>query len=67
MESLYKELLNLRTTYGDIFSLRFMFTDVIVLNGPEVIKQALVTHAEDFSERPQLFFAKVGRKNKGKT
>ena len=66
MESLYKELLNLRTTYGDIYSLRFMFTDVIVLNGPEIIKEALITHAEDFSQRPQLFSLKVGRKNKGK-
>ena len=61
---LRKKLAALRDQYGDIFSLRFMLTDVIVLNGPDVIRHALITNADDFSERPQLFTSRV-RKNKG--
>ncbi|XP_040847342.1 cytochrome P450 2D17-like isoform X2 [Ochotona curzoniae] len=42
----------LRGRYGDVFSLQLAWTPVVVLNGPAVVHEALVTHGEDTSDRP---------------
>lgn len=44
--------LQLRGRYGDVFSLQLAWTPVVVLNGPAVVHEALVTHGEDTSDRP---------------
>uniref|UniRef100_G1TU02 unspecific monooxygenase n=1 Tax=Oryctolagus cuniculus TaxID=9986 RepID=G1TU02_RABIT len=42
----------LRRRYGDVFSLQLAWTPVVVLNGPAVIREALVTYGEDTADRP---------------
>ncbi|XP_069907394.1 cytochrome P450 2D/II isoform X1 [Oryctolagus cuniculus] len=42
----------LRHHYGDVFSLQLAWTPVVVLNGPAVIREALVTYGEDTADRP---------------
>nr|XP_033785237.1 cytochrome P450 2D15-like [Geotrypetes seraphini] len=38
--------------YGDVYSLQFCWTNVVVLNGFKVMKQALVIKSEDIADRP---------------
>ncbi|CAG5115329.1 unnamed protein product [Candidula unifasciata] len=45
----------LREKFGDIFSLYMGGTLVVVLNGYDVIKEALVKKADVFSDRPSFF------------
>uniref|UniRef100_A0A4W3JDZ5 Uncharacterized protein n=1 Tax=Callorhinchus milii TaxID=7868 RepID=A0A4W3JDZ5_CALMI len=48
--------------YGNIFSLQFGWTDVVVLNGYETIKEGLVKKSEDTSDRPILpIYEKYGK------
>lgn len=49
--------LQLRHRYGDVFSLQLAWTPVVVLNGPAVIREALVTYG-DTSNRPYTHTAK---------
>ncbi|XP_062058741.1 cytochrome P450 2D17-like isoform X2 [Lepus europaeus] len=42
----------LRHRYGDVFSLQLACTPVVVLNGPAVMREALVTCGEDTADRP---------------
>ena len=44
-----------RRRYGDVFSLYMGSRLVVVLNGYDVIKEALVKHAAVFSNRPKMF------------
>ncbi|KAK7108790.1 cytochrome P450 2U1-like [Littorina saxatilis] len=44
-----------RRQYGDVFSLYLGSRLVVVLNGYDVIKDALVKHADIFSVRPKMF------------
>ncbi|XP_046583343.1 cytochrome P450 2J6-like [Haliotis rubra] len=59
---LYK---NLRQKYGDIFSLYVFHKPLIVLNGYNVIKEAIVKNADVFSDRPRSFFTDFFSKGKG--
>ncbi|PVD29098.1 hypothetical protein C0Q70_11695 [Pomacea canaliculata] len=43
-----------RRQYGDVFSLYLGSQLVVVLNGYKVIKDALVKHADEFSDRPHV-------------
>ncbi|KAK3586150.1 hypothetical protein CHS0354_033278 [Potamilus streckersoni] len=47
----------MRTKYGDIFSLYFGHQLMIVINGYETIKAVLVKHGALFSERPHNFLS----------
>ncbi|KYO17440.1 cytochrome P450 2D6 isoform A [Alligator mississippiensis] len=38
--------------FGNVFSLQYFWTNVVVLNGYEAVKDALVQKAEDFADRP---------------
>ncbi|XP_046583344.1 cytochrome P450 2J4-like [Haliotis rubra] len=59
---LYK---NLRQKYGDIFSLYVFHKPLIVLNGYNVIKEAIVKNADVFSDRPHSFVNDFIAKGKG--
>lgn len=40
--------------YGDVFQIRVFFRNIVVLNGLETIRQALLKQSEDFAGRPEL-------------
>ncbi|XP_004642430.1 cytochrome P450 2D6-like [Octodon degus] len=44
----------LRHRFGDVFSLQLGWTPVVVLNGPSAVREALVDHSEDTSDRPSV-------------
>ena len=48
----YLQLTKYSKKYGNVFSLFYGSHPVIVLNGPQVIREALVTKAEYLSDRP---------------
>ncbi|XP_042201971.1 cytochrome P450 2D15-like [Callorhinchus milii] len=50
----YTSFEKLRGKYGNTFSLQFGWTDVVVLNGYETIKDGLVKKSEDTSDRPNI-------------
>ncbi|XP_025098705.1 cytochrome P450 2U1-like [Pomacea canaliculata] len=54
-----------RRRYGDVFSLYVGSQLVVVLNGYKVIKDALVKHADVFSDRPHIYLTDYISKNKG--
>ncbi|XP_033743127.1 cytochrome P450 2H1-like [Pecten maximus] len=55
----------LRRTYGDVFSIRVGTQLLVVLNGYDVIKDALVKRADEFSDRPILFINSILTKGRG--
>lgn len=40
--------------YGDVFSLQYFWQNMVVLNGFEVMKEALMQKSEDIADRPQF-------------
>ncbi|OCT83136.1 cytochrome P450 2D19 [Xenopus laevis] len=50
--SLHNNYKELAKQYGDVFSLKFFWQNVVVLNGYEAIKEALLQKSEDFADRP---------------
>lgn len=40
--------------YGSVFSIKIGTKKVVVLCGYKAVKDALVTHAEEFAERPEI-------------
>ncbi|XP_069346726.1 cytochrome P450 2D17-like isoform X1 [Eulemur rufifrons] len=42
----------LRRRFGDVYSLQLAWTPVVVLNGLEAVREALVKHNEDTADRP---------------
>nr|KAF6274076.1 cytochrome P450 family 2 subfamily D member 6 [Pipistrellus kuhlii] len=42
----------LRSRFGDVFSLQLAWTPVVVINGLEAVREALVQRSEDTSDRP---------------
>ncbi|KAM3930489.1 cytochrome P450 2K1-like [Leptodactylus fuscus] len=56
----HKTLLELSKKYGTIFSVQIGFDKLVVLCGYETIKDALLNHGDEFSDRPKLeLFAKT--------
>ena len=49
----------LRKTYGDIFSLRVANTEVVVINGYDNIKRALIAQAKQFNDRPDITWTHI--------
>ncbi|XP_062887821.1 cytochrome P450 2J2-like, partial [Mobula hypostoma] len=47
-------LFQLRKKYGDVVSLEFGWTNLVVLSGYKTLKEALVKKSEDFADRPSL-------------
>ncbi|MEE6507511.1 hypothetical protein FKM82_025294 [Ascaphus truei] len=50
----YKTFLELSKKYGSIFSIQIGMTKMVVLCGYDTVKDALVNHAEEFSERAKV-------------
>ncbi|KAM4043860.1 uncharacterized protein ACNLHF_014153 [Anomaloglossus baeobatrachus] len=50
----YKTFLELSKKFGPVFSVQIGSEKVVVLCGYETVKDALVNHAEEFSERPYV-------------
>ncbi|MEE6507527.1 hypothetical protein FKM82_025297 [Ascaphus truei] len=50
----YKTFLELSKKYGNVFSFKIGMKKMVVLCGYETVKDALVNHAEEFSERPKI-------------
>ncbi|XP_071999893.1 cytochrome P450 2K1-like [Engystomops pustulosus] len=50
----HKALLEMSKKYGTVFSVQLGFDKLVVLCGYETIKDALVNHADEFSDRPKL-------------
>ncbi|XP_073442756.1 cytochrome P450 2D15-like [Dendrobates tinctorius] len=49
------ETLNqVRKEFGDVFSLQYFWTKMVVLNGFEVVKEALINNPEDSADRPRF-------------
>ncbi|XP_072452401.1 cytochrome P450 2D6 [Notamacropus eugenii] len=53
-KNLHGSFRQLRKKFGDVFSLQMIWTPVVVLNGPEAVREALVQKSEDTSDRPSL-------------
>lgn len=44
----------LRRRFGDVFSLQLAWTPMVVINGLEAVREALVYHSEDTADRPPV-------------
>lgn len=44
----------LAETYGDVYSLRLGQKWMVVLNGPKILKEALVCQGDSVADRPDL-------------
>eukprot|EP00062_Callorhinchus_milii_P026956 gi/632989687/ref/XP_007883780.1/ PREDICTED: cytochrome P450 2K1-like [Callorhinchus milii] len=65
LSRLHESLMQLSEKHGCIFSLRLGQQDTVVLTGYEVVKDALVNHAEEFMGRPHDHVNSIHRKNHG--
>ncbi|XP_077130961.1 cytochrome P450 2K1-like isoform X1 [Ranitomeya variabilis] len=52
LEKPHESLMQLSEKYGEVFTLHFGPKKMVILSGYRIIMEALVTRAEDFSERP---------------
>ncbi|KAM5164328.1 cytochrome P450 2K4-like [Mantella aurantiaca] len=50
----YKTFLELAKKYGSVFSVQIGTQKMVILCGYETVKDALINHAEEFSERPHI-------------
>ncbi|KAM4771243.1 cytochrome P450 2K4-like [Rhinophrynus dorsalis] len=53
-EKPYKTLMELSKKFGSVFSIQLGTEKIVVLCGYETVKDALVNHAEEFSDRPNI-------------
>ncbi|XP_069823410.1 cytochrome P450 2D15-like [Dendropsophus ebraccatus] len=54
-------LRQLRKEFGDVFSLQYFWRKIVVLNGFEVLKEALINRSEDIADRPRFpIYEKIG-------
>ncbi|XP_029986738.1 cytochrome P450 1A1 [Sphaeramia orbicularis] len=51
----YLSLTAMSKRYGDVFQIQIGMRPVVVLNGNETIRQALIKQGEDFAGRPDLY------------
>ncbi|XP_071965574.1 steroid 17-alpha-hydroxylase/17,20 lyase-like [Antedon mediterranea] len=59
----YVALHQIGKQYGEVFMVSLAFKDVLVLNSPEVIREAFVLRKDDFSGRPHVY--SIGRLSRG--
>ncbi|XP_075430121.1 cytochrome P450 2D6-like [Ascaphus truei] len=53
-KNLHVSFSQLNKKYGDVYSVQFFWKNIVVLNGFEVIKEALINKSEDFADRPRF-------------
>ncbi|XP_006890126.1 PREDICTED: cytochrome P450 2D6-like isoform X2 [Elephantulus edwardii] len=56
VRNMHHSLGQLRRRYGDVFSLQLAWTPMVVINGLEAMREALVARGEDTADRPPLPF-----------
>ncbi|XP_077204285.1 cytochrome P450 2J5-like [Paroedura picta] len=62
----YKDtIIKLAKQYGDIYMLWLGPVPVVVLTGYEAVKEGMISHLEDFAERPETPFLKAFAKGRG--
>ncbi|KAM5164233.1 uncharacterized protein ACMZJ9_006735 [Mantella aurantiaca] len=62
MEKPHKTFIELSKTYGPVIGLQLGMEKIVVLSGYDAIKDALINHAEQFSDRPRIpLFNKITR------
>ncbi|XP_022080259.1 cytochrome P450 1A1-like [Acanthaster planci] len=64
-ETLHVSLYQLAQKYGDVYQIRIGSRPVVVLNGIETIKQALVKQSTDFAGRPDFISSQVMKEING--
>ncbi|XP_044145408.1 cytochrome P450 2C5-like [Bufo gargarizans] len=65
MSKPHKTFMELSTTYGPVFSVQMGMTKTVVLCGYEAVKDALINHADAFSDRPYVPVTAKFAKNNG--
>ncbi|XP_069832025.1 cytochrome P450 2C14-like [Dendropsophus ebraccatus] len=65
MSKPHKTFMELAKTYGPVFSVQIGMTKAVVLSGYEVVKDALINHADVFSNRPHAPVTAKFSKNNG--
>ncbi|XP_040203585.1 cytochrome P450 2K6-like [Rana temporaria] len=59
-----KDFMKLSKKYGPVFSIQLGLEKMVVLSGYDIIKDALINHADEFNERPDgPIFAKTTNGN----
>uniref|UniRef100_A0A672ZI19 Cytochrome P450 2J2-like n=1 Tax=Sphaeramia orbicularis TaxID=375764 RepID=A0A672ZI19_9TELE len=53
-KKMHESITELAQTYGDVYSLRIGQRWMVVINGFEVLKEALITQGDSFADRPDL-------------
>ena len=61
----YETLFNMWRDYGPLFQIKLGTETIVVLNGCDVVREALVTHGTEFAGRPQLYMIHATLKGKG--
>lgn len=61
----YITFFNWSKTYGPIFRARLGSQDIVVLNGTDIIRDALSNHSDDFAGRPYIYMTHATLKGKG--
>jgi cytochrome P450 len=51
----YSSFAKMAKQYGDIFQVRIFFQPMVVINGLETIRQAMLKQSDDFAGRPDFF------------
>ncbi|XP_033630841.1 cytochrome P450 1A1-like [Asterias rubens] len=64
-EALHVNLSQLAQKYGDVYQIRIGSRPVVVLNGMETIRQALVKQSTDFAGRPDFMSSQVMKEING--
>ncbi|XP_075689727.1 cytochrome P450 2D17-like isoform X2 [Rhinoderma darwinii] len=61
MDLSFHQVLKLRKEFGNVFSLQYFWKKIVVLNGFEVMKEALINRSEDIADRPRFpIYEKIG-------
>ena len=61
----YETMVKWSKKYGPVYRVRLGSQEVVVLNGTELIRDALINHSEEFAGRPQLYMIHATLKGKG--
>lgn len=59
-------LLQLRQSYGNVYSIFFGLKPVVMINGFQAMREAMIVKAVDFAGRPQDMFMNDVIQRKGK-
>ncbi|OCT85469.1 hypothetical protein XELAEV_18023636mg [Xenopus laevis] len=68
LKNLHNSIKQLSKQYGDVISLQLFWKPMVVLNGFEVMKEALIQKSEDIADRPTIYIFDIfgfGANNRG--